>query len=99
MATTGERLVELSTLTTGTAMDHFLNISDDIVNKPVNGKCYYGFIPYTVKYIGRSSNAIKYVKSKSVDIKYTENKNIPIKLVIPKKLIIRYIGQRKIKIN
>ena len=27
MATTGERLVELSTLTTGTALEHFLNIA------------------------------------------------------------------------
>ena len=36
--TTGERLVEISTLETGTAMDHFLNISE-IVLRPSPSKC------------------------------------------------------------
>lgn len=36
--TTGERLVEISTLTTGTAMDHFLNIAaGGVVLPPVIG--------------------------------------------------------------
>jgi len=31
--TTGERLVEISTLSTGTAMDHFLNISTGVAQE------------------------------------------------------------------
>lgn len=74
MMTTGERLVKISTLSIGTAMEHFLNISTIGVAAPpiqLPGEIIYVYNNYKVSYLGYIASKIRYVSARSFPIKFT----------------------------
>jgi len=69
--TTGERLVEISTLSTGTAMEHFLNISTG--SGGIGDSCnIFVRASYGVDYLLPSSPSILYKKRNPVLLEYIE---------------------------
>lgn len=69
--TTGERLVALSTLSTGTAMDHFLNIECEIIGGgTITGG---GSNFYSVDYINEVPEAIVYIPNSVSIVTYVED--------------------------
>lgn len=92
MATTGERLVAISTLTTGSALDHFLNISTGTGDIRVYAK-------YPVVYIGAVSKEITYIKPKNIPIAYVEPKKLTVKYVGTLKADVIYIPRETIKVK
>lgn len=93
--TTGERLVNISTLTTGTALDHFLNISTGTGTGETRV-----YNSYPIKYLGTLKQNIRYISSKKVPILYVKSKGVSIKyLEGGGKVLITYIEKEKINIK
>jgi len=91
--TTGERLVSISTLSVGSALDHFLNISVGSGEVRVYGT-------YNLKYKETPKSLISYVRNKPLNLKYVPNKcNLVLKYIETEKSTIKYVKKNKIKIT
>lgn len=92
--TTGERLVDISTLTTGTALQHFLNISTG-----TGGDTFiYVRATYSVKYMGDTDSllinyglsdvvAVSYLQPSPMALRYVEDMNCIKLSYIPEDLL------------
>lgn len=69
--TTGERLVGISTLSTGTALEHFLNIEvvTVVTNQVLGGSSPF----YSVKYINESPESIIYIPNNVSVVTYIDD--------------------------
>lgn len=90
---TGERLVDISTLTgVNSAIQHYMNIDTGVIVAHV-------FSSYKVKYLGPISRDIRYVKPSVVNIAYLGPAVMAMKYVKAKTMNVEYQPSPKIKIK
>lgn len=94
--TTGERLVELSTLSTGTAMDHFLSVME-LAGKPVVSKCSSAGVTYNVRYVENDGSYFKYIKPKTLKVRYIDSPSVKIRYVEPEQMGVIYKNPQSFK--
>jgi hypothetical protein len=92
--TTGERLVSISTLASGSAMEHFLNIDSSGGDITINV-----YDKYNVKYINSEAGLIKYIRPSIINIKYRNAPIFNINYMNEDNNRIKYIKQKVIKVK
>jgi hypothetical protein len=92
--TTGERLVDISTLSTGTALDHFLNISGGGSETVIRV-----FGEYAIRYIHTEQGVIRYVRPDVVNVQYVAKQIMNITYVPTEQGVIRYVRKPTIKVE
>lgn len=90
MPTPAEILLESSTLSTGTPWDHLNNLGGGIVN--VTG-------PYSVVYLGETTQLITYINHGVATVKFVENELINIKYTEAHVLDTHYVEQGEINMG
>ena len=94
--TTGERLVSISTLSTGTALEHFLNIetgTGDGGEVRVYGNynvTYEGTVSTIIRYISTSKILVSYKKQATIGVEYSKKSPITIKYDKSKVINIKF---------
>lgn len=92
METTGERLVDMSTLISDTALNHFVNISTGDLIFRIYGK-------YAVSYVGTTSKNIQYLAPEAIAVKYVKPETMAAKYLGVRKSNIVYIPKETINVK
>ena len=92
MTTTGERLVSISTLTSDTALNHFLNIETG-GGGPIESGIICTIQAYAVAYIGENSQAVQYITPSEFGLSYVPDSIVGLAYNSPDFYSLTYIPQ------